>query len=83
MVPGGGRLTRALHIVEEIGELVHEERIRAETSQRDDDRTRDAVGDIVVALAGYCTAAGLDMEQCVKEAWREVRERWESDGMAR
>lgn len=35
----------------------------------------DAVGDIVIALAGYCELWGLDLDACVSQAWAKVSQR--------
>lgn len=36
---------------------------------------RDAVGDVVLFLMGYCNARGWRFSDCVREAWREVEGR--------
>lgn len=70
--------------MEELGELAHavlkmhqgirgenEEHIRA---------AKDAVGDIIIYLADYCTRSGFDLEQVVRETWDRVRKRdWKKD----
>jgi NTP pyrophosphatase (non-canonical NTP hydrolase) len=69
-------------IVEELGEMCHarlksEQGIRggaiAAASLLDDER--DAVGDLVIYLAGYCSARGFRLQACVERAWDEVKER--------
>lgn len=36
---------------------------------------RDAVGDIIVALIGYCLQTGLDIVQCLEGAYNEIKNR--------
>lgn len=71
-----------LGMVEELGEMAHarlklEQEIRggaiAAASLLDDER--DAVGDLVIFLAGYCSARGFSLQECVGKAWEEVRMR--------
>lgn len=65
-----------LGLVEEVGELAHAH-LKAEQGIRTEEnlecKRRDAVGDIVIFLAGYCNHHGLDLEQCIADAWEEVR----------
>lgn len=68
-----------LGIGEEVGELMHshlknEQNIRGSSAQHRAGKI-DAIGDILVYLAGYCIAEDLDLGECVKRAWNEVRER--------
>lgn len=40
----------------------------------------DAVGDILVYLANYCTTAGVDMQQAIERTWAKVAKRdWVAD----
>jgi NTP pyrophosphatase (non-canonical NTP hydrolase) len=66
-------------IQEELGELSHahlksEQGIRG-TAEEHHEAKRDAIGDILVYIAGYCEANGLQMGQCLERAWEEVRQR--------
>ena len=36
---------------------------------------RDAVGDIMVVLIGYCLQTGLDIVQCLEGAYKEIKNR--------
>jgi NTP pyrophosphatase (non-canonical NTP hydrolase) len=36
---------------------------------------RDAVGDLIITIAGYCTARGFSLQDVVEEAWNEVLQR--------
>ena len=62
-----------------VGRLAHahlkrEQGIRG-TPQELNDKLKDAVGDIVVFLANYCSTMGFDMQQIVEETWAEVSKR--------
>lgn len=66
-----------LGVVEEVGELSHAtlkaiQGIRG-TANEHAAAKRDAVGDIIVYLAGYCSAEGISLQDCVEEAWSEVK----------
>ena len=70
-----------LGLMEEVGELAHahlkhEQGIRGMADQ-DLAFTKkcDAVGDIVIYLASYCTANHIDLDQAVTTAWEEVKNR--------
>lgn len=73
-----------LGAMEELGELAHaqlkgEQAIRG-TPEEHLAESIDAVGDIVIYLAGYCTKLGINMEEAVWQTWRKVRERdWRAD----
>ncbi len=38
-------------------------------------KKKDSVGDIVIYLADYCTAEGIDFQNAVETAWNEVKQR--------
>lgn len=67
-----------LGAMEELGELAH-----AHLKQHQGIRTNenhkldkvDAIGDILVYLADYCTQENIDFEQSVNETWRKVKKR--------
>jgi NTP pyrophosphatase (non-canonical NTP hydrolase) len=67
-----------LGVVEEVGELSHAH-LKLEQGIRinEDHKTKqvDAVGDIVVFLAHYCTLQGIDFGLAVKTCWNEVKQR--------
>ena len=72
-----------LGALEELGELAHahlkgEQGIR--TGEDHEAGARDAIGDVVIYLASYCTARGFDFQQIVQDVWSEVRGRdWRAD----
>ncbi len=68
-----------LGIFEEVGELSHahlkrEQGIRG-TEQEHLERAKDAIGDIVIFLAGYCSKMGFDFQKVVAVTWTDVRMR--------
>lgn len=70
-------------IVSEIGELAHayshgHRGIR--TRENHTLNEQDAIADIVIYLAGYCSARGWDFEELVERVWRQVQQRdWKAD----
>jgi NTP pyrophosphatase (non-canonical NTP hydrolase) len=76
-----------LGLAEEVGELCHAH-LKAEQNIRgyefDTPRWRaaseDAVGDIVIYLASYCTSVGIDLDRVVGQTWHRVKARdWVAD----
>lgn len=68
-----------LGIQEEVGELSHahlkeSQGIRG-SAEKHQAAARDAVGDIMVYLAGYCHARGWSLQECLEKAWGEVSKR--------
>lgn len=68
-----------LGVVEEVGELSHAtlkaiQKIRGSEAEHRAAKM-DAVGDIIVYLAGYCSAEDIDLQDCVETAWAEVKQR--------
>jgi NTP pyrophosphatase (non-canonical NTP hydrolase) len=79
--PGQRQHEPLLGLMEEVGELAHahlkhEQGIRGLADQDlAYTKKKDAVGDIVIYLASYCTANHIDLEQAVGLAWHEVKNR--------
>ena len=68
-----------LGVGEEVGELNHahlklEQGIRG-TAEEHTEAKKDAIGDIIIFLAGYCNLSGLDLQECVDTAWDVVKKR--------
>lgn len=67
-------------IVEEVGEL-HKAHLKQKQGIRDyegphgDVAAEDAVGDILIFLAGYCSYRGWDMEKIYEETAKDVMRR--------
>lgn len=76
-----------LGVVEEVGELAHAQLKMAQgirgVGEAD---VKDAVGDVVIFLAGFCTAMGYDFGKIVETTWSQVKQRdWtknRKDGVA-
>ncbi len=72
-----------LGVMEEVGELSHAHLKDVQGIRTDENHKMakvDAVGDILIYLADYCTQEGIDMEQAMSETWRNVKKRdWTKD----
>jgi NTP pyrophosphatase (non-canonical NTP hydrolase) len=84
--PGEEPYQPLLGLVEEVGELARahlkgEQGIRRGVDQIQVQMDKvDAVGDIVVYLAGYCSANGINLQEAVTRTWAKVRQRdWVAD----
>ncbi len=81
--PGRPSWMPLLGIMEELGELAHAHLKQAQGIRTEEDHdalARDAVADIVIFLADYCSARGFDLESLVKETWAEVKKRdWKAN----
>lgn len=81
--PGRDPWQPLLGVVEEVGELSHahlkaEQGIR--TNQDHAAAKIDAIGDIVIYLADYCSANGICLHTAVETTWRMVQRRdWQND----
>lgn len=67
-----------LGLQEELGELSHAYLKRAQkirTTENHTENIKDAVGDIVVYLADFCNAEGIDLEEAIFETWARVKQR--------
>lgn len=66
-------------LMEELGELAHaqlkgEQKVRF-TSKQFLEMKKDAVGDLVLFLIGYCVAQKFDFNKCLKNSWNVVKRR--------
>lgn len=79
--PGSSAEDQLIGALEELGELAHANlkgRQRIRNGQAIGgllDAEKDAVGDVIIYLAGYCSARGFSMQDCVERTWAEVEER--------
>lgn len=67
-----------LGVGEEVGELNHSYLKLSQGIRMNEDhqaKMRDAVGDIVIYLADFCDREGINLEECVNDAWQEVEAR--------
>jgi len=82
--PDRTRYRALLGIMEEIGELSHahlklEQMIRGSTTELRAE-AKDAIGDIIVFIADYCTCNGYNLQETIEEVWSEVKKRdWKSN----
>lgn len=73
-----------LGAVEELGELAHahmklKQGIRGTPTELVS-AAKDAIADMVIYLADYCTARGFDFQSLVEETWTRVKSRdWKAD----
>jgi NTP pyrophosphatase (non-canonical NTP hydrolase) len=78
--PPGQRL---LVITEEVGELAHAQLKQEQGIRMDEDHeanAKDAVADIVIAVASYCNGRGFNLGELVEETWTKVKARdWKAD----
>lgn len=76
--PGRTCFHPLLGLQEEVGELAHHVLKRDQGIRLEEDHDagiRDAVADIFIYLADFCTAEELDLGECITETWAKVRQR--------
>ena len=68
-----------LGVSEEVGELCHAQLKGEQVIRHTPDEIlamkKDAVGDIVIFLCNYCDSQGISIDDCVKSAWDEIKNR--------
>jgi NTP pyrophosphatase (non-canonical NTP hydrolase) len=67
-------------LMEEVGELAgsyqkYKWATKADVADVWEDHERDAIGDIMVCLAGYCLKRNIDLDQVTEAAWERVKAR--------
>lgn len=77
--PGKKPYQPLLGVVEEVGELAHshlknEQGIRGNSVEHFN-KSIDAVGDVIIYLADYCSQMGIDMQTALDITWHEVKKR--------
>jgi NTP pyrophosphatase (non-canonical NTP hydrolase) len=85
---GGGRPHHSLlGAMEELGELAHAH-LKAEQGIRGSreehlEKAKDAVADVIIYLADYCSEMEFDLQDIVESTWAEVKTRdWIADPIA-
>lgn len=81
---------QTLGVCEEAGELAHAVLKRVQgirgTDKEHAEAEQDAVGDIMIYLAGFCTSRGYNLKACAYKAWLGVAQRdwskYKEDGHA-
>ena len=69
IVQNATAMSQAIKTLEETTEL------RAAINKKNLDETKDAIGDIVVTLIMVCAVLDLDLVQCLKGAYNEIKDR--------
>lgn len=67
-----------LGAVEELGELAHAHLKEAQgirLHENHAEMAKDAIADIVIYLADYCSVRGFDFEEIVQTTWDQVKKR--------
>jgi NTP pyrophosphatase (non-canonical NTP hydrolase) len=78
--PDSSAMQQLLGVVEEVGELAHvvlkrEQGIRGMSDLQAQDLILDAVGDIQIFLAGFCSYEDISMEIAYRQTAEEVMKR--------
>ena len=69
IVQNATAMSQAIKTLEETTELL------AAINKKNLDETKDAVGDIVVTLIMVCAVLDIDLVQCLKGAYNEIKDR--------
>ena len=69
IVQNATAMSQAIKTLEETTELL------AAINKNNLDETKDAIGDIVVTLIMVCAVLDLDLVQCLKGAYNEIKDR--------
>lgn len=67
-----------LGAVEELGELAHAHLKEAQgirTNENHIENAKDAIADIIIYLADYCSSRGFDFQEIVQSTWDKVKQR--------
>ncbi|KKN68920.1 hypothetical protein LCGC14_0445770 [marine sediment metagenome] len=76
--PGLTSADNLIGVTEELGELAHAHLKHHQgrlTNEEYSALAQDAIGDILVFLAGYCNSRGFDLEALTAKVWDEVKRR--------
>jgi NTP pyrophosphatase (non-canonical NTP hydrolase) len=69
IIPNSTPSTQLLKLMAELGELSDA------TIKNDLDEIKDGVGDVMVCLINYCALQDIDLVDCIKSAFREIKDR--------
>jgi NTP pyrophosphatase (non-canonical NTP hydrolase) len=69
IIPHSTPQAQLLKAVEELGELA------AATMRGNRPNMEDAVGDVMVCLVNYCALSDIDLVECMKGAYEEIKDR--------
>jgi NTP pyrophosphatase (non-canonical NTP hydrolase) len=81
--PTNTQMEPLLGIVEEVGELCHAVLKQHQGIRINEDHEaaiKDAIGDIMIYMLGYCNLLNYDLEKILAETWKQVKERdWQKN----
>jgi len=66
IIDGGNPITQTVKLMEEVGELAHA------LLRSDGVKTVDALGDCVIVLVSIAKQVGVNLEDCINQAYEEV-----------
>ncbi|MBC8553897.1 MAG: MazG-like family protein [Candidatus Brocadiales bacterium] len=69
IVENGKAMSQAIKTLEELTELFDA------LNKKDTHEVMDAIGDIYVTLRGVCLTYGVDMDDCIDQAYNEIKDR--------
>ena len=69
IVENGKAMSQAIKTLEELTELFDA------LNKKDTHEVMDAIGDIYVTLRGVCLTYGVDMNDCIDQAYNEIKDR--------
>ena len=69
IVKNGKAMSQAIKTLEEVTELFDA------LNKKDTHEVMDAIGDIYVTLRGVCLTYGVDMDDCIDQAYNEIKDR--------
>ena len=62
-------------VVEEVGELAHANLKSRQVGENLEADERDAIGDIIIFLIGYCNKRNFSVMDIIRQTWDEVKQR--------
>ena len=69
IVENGKPMAQAIKTLEEVTELFDA------LNKKNTHEVMDAIGDIYVTLRGVCLTYGVDMDDCIDQAYNEIKDR--------
>lgn len=69
IIPNSTPETQLLKAISELGELADA------TIKKEPAKIRDGVGDVMVCLVNYCALQDINLVDCMKEAYAEIKDR--------
>ncbi len=69
IIPNATPVSQLLKAISEMGELADAE------GKKDIEAVKDAVGDVVVCLINYCALRDIDLVDCLRGAYDQIKDR--------